>query len=99
MSERSKLSSDGPTPALSSPEPGEPTAEMPGRALPLQASVDALDGGWAVRLPVRAEQVTVTKETVVIEDVRIWRASHEETRQVTASVREERLHIDTGEGG
>ena len=99
MAERPIPRIGGPAPEQSGLEPGESAEEEHGRTLPLQAAVDAPVGGWVVRLPVRAEQVTVTKESVVIEDVRVWRASHEETRQVKASVREERLHVDSGDGG
>jgi stress response protein YsnF len=83
----------------SDPEPGEPRGEGQGRVVPLEALVEAGDGGWAVRLPVRAEQITVTKEAVVFEEVRIWRSSREETRQITVPVREERLRVDTAETG
>jgi len=61
----------------------------------LEASVDALDGGWSVRLPVRAEHVTVTKEATLLEEVRIWRARHQENRQITDVVRSERLRVDS----
>lgn len=66
-----------------------------GRHLTLEASVDALDGGWSVRLPVRAEHVTVTKEATLLEEVRIWRARHQENRQITDVVRSERLRVDS----
>lgn len=64
------------------------------RPLPLQATVDALEGGWSVRLPVRAEYVSVTKEAIFLEEVRIWRASHQEAQTVTTPVRSERLVVD-----
>jgi uncharacterized protein (TIGR02271 family) len=68
------------------------------RPLPLQAAVEARAAGWSVRLPVRAEHVNVTKEAVFLEEVRIWRARHEETQAVTASVRGERLLVDDSHG-
>jgi len=62
--------------------------------LPLEAAVDAHAGGWSVRLPVRAEHVTVTKGSIVLEEVRILRAIHQETETVHASVRSEQLNVD-----
>ena len=61
--------------------------------LPLQAAVEAHNGGWSVRMPVRAEDVTVTKEAVLREEVRIWRSRHQETQTVSATVRSEHLQV------
>ncbi|MGI8913316.1 MAG: DUF2382 domain-containing protein [Chloroflexota bacterium] len=63
------------------------------RQLPLQAAVEALNGGWSVRVPVRAEDVTVTKEAVLREEVRVWRSHHQEIQTVSAPVRSERLQV------
>ena len=63
--------------------------------LPLEAAVDAIGGGWSVRLPVRAEHVTVNKEAILLEEVRLWRSDQVEDRPVTATVRSERLHLES----
>ncbi|HEV7216198.1 MAG TPA: DUF2382 domain-containing protein, partial [Chloroflexota bacterium] len=63
--------------------PGQAADGSPdARPLPLQAAVEAHAAGWSVRLPVRTEYVNVTKEAVFLEEVRIWRARHEETQTV-----------------
>lgn len=78
----------------------EPSSTRP---LPLEAAVDAHAGGWSVRLPVREEDVTVSKESVLLEEVRVLRASRQETESVQATVRSERLKVDDrtrpGSGG
>ena len=79
------------------PAAADPPVAVYVRPLPLQAAVDALNGGWSVRLPVRTEHVTVTKEAMLLEEVRIWRASHEESQPVTGVVRSERLRVDSGD--
>jgi uncharacterized protein (TIGR02271 family) len=64
------------------------------KALPLEAVVDPHGGGWSVRLPVRAEEVTVSKESVLLEEVRVLRAVRQETETVRATVQSERLKVD-----
>lgn len=64
------------------------------RPLPLEAAVDAHAGGWSVRLPVREEHVTVSKEPILLEEVRVLRAVRKETESVQATVRSERLKVD-----
>jgi uncharacterized protein (TIGR02271 family) len=53
------------------------------------------DDGWEIRLPLRREVVSVEKRTVVVEEVRIHRERHTERRSVQATVRRERLRVDT----
>ncbi|MBV9119389.1 MAG: DUF2382 domain-containing protein [Chloroflexi bacterium] len=49
--------------------------------------------GWMVSLPVRREQVTVRKHTVVYEEVDIRREYVEDVEPVRATVRHEELDI------
>lgn len=76
-------------------------ARTSARPLPLEAAVEATPTGWSVRLPLRLEVVTVTKETVRRESVRVWRRQTEHVETVTATTRAERLRRDDirGDGG
>ena len=82
----------GTTPAVQHP------AE-PGRPLPLEATTEpwlgAWVGGWAVRLPLRAEAVTIDKQTVVVEEVAVRRRQFKEVVHPSETVRRERLRIST----
>lgn len=82
-----------------SPADVQPGAAGAARPLPLQAAVEAHEGGWSVRLPVRAEYVNITKEAVFLEEVRIWRARTEATQTVSVPQRSERLVVDDGDAG
>ena len=69
-----------------------------GRPLPLTAQWGATSPGpartWTVRLPVRAEQVTVGKQVVVAEEVRLRVDTTQRTMVVERPVRRERLRVD-----
>jgi uncharacterized protein (TIGR02271 family) len=78
------------TPAMADSVPGD---NRP-RPLLLQADVAGHGGGWSVRLPVRAEFITVTKETVIREDVWVGRARNATTVPVSETVRREELRVD-----
>jgi stress response protein YsnF len=69
-----------------------PPAERP---LPLEARVEPTAGGWSIRLPLRAEDVTVDKRTVVAETVTVRRGPVEEVMQRDETIRRERLRIET----
>ena len=69
-----------------------PPAERP---LPLEAHVEPTAGGWSIRLPLRAEDVTVDKRTVVVETVTVRRGQVEEVMQHDETLRRERLRIET----
>ena len=90
LAARSNANSGGRTAAENADVPESLSA----RPLPLEAAVDAHAGGWSVRLPVRAEHVTVTKESIALEEVRVLRAVHQEPETVHASVRSEQLNVD-----
>ena len=63
--------------------------------LPLEGTpLPTPDGGWSVRLAVRAEQVTLHRQTVVVERVRVWRQPREEVAHVEATLRREVLRVD-----
>lgn len=68
------------------------------RPLALQAEVAGYAAGWLVRLPVRAERITVTKEPFVREDVRVWRATQADSVAVRDTVRREVLRVTRPEG-
>jgi uncharacterized protein (TIGR02271 family) len=59
--------------------------------LPLEGSPTLADGTWSIRLPVRAEHVTTSKQTVVRERVRIVRRRVEDIAHVEAKLRREEL--------
>ncbi len=62
--------------------------------LPLEARVERAGSGWRVRLPVRAEEVQVEKQSVVAEHVVVRRRTAEERARVDAALRREELDID-----
>jgi uncharacterized protein (TIGR02271 family) len=61
----------------------------------LRAEITSRDDGWEIRLPLRREVVSVEKRTVVVEEVRVRRAGQTESQAVQATVRRERLRVDT----
>jgi stress response protein YsnF len=69
-----------------------------GRPLPLSAQWGATSPApartWTVRLPVRAEQVTVGKQVVVAEEVRLRIDTTQRTMVVERPVRRERLRVE-----
>ena len=79
--------------ALSEETPATPTATA--RRLPLGAARSHSRQGWVIRFPVRAEQVTVTREVVVRERVVLRRREIGDIAPVEATVRRERLQIGT----
>ena len=71
----------------------------PGRPLPLEATTEpwlgAWVGGWVVRLPLRAEEITVDKQTVVVEEVAVQRRQLKEVIRPSETVRREELRLET----
>lgn len=61
------------------------------RVLPLDAHVEATDGCWSIQLPVRAEQITVEKQTYVAERVIVRRREAREAVRHDDTVRREEL--------
>ncbi|HZB96981.1 MAG TPA: DUF2382 domain-containing protein [Candidatus Sulfotelmatobacter sp.] len=78
---------------LSEETPATPTTTA--RRLPLGAARSRSRQGWVIRFPVRAEQVTVTKEVVVRERVVLRRREIGDIAPVEATVRRERLQVGT----
>jgi len=62
--------------------------------LPLDARVERVGSGWRVRLPVRAEQVHVEKQSFVTEQVVVLKRWTEEQASVDADLRREELDVD-----
>jgi len=79
---------------MSRPVAGRHAARATGPMLPLEAAVEATPVGWSVRLPLRAEVVTLSKRTVVRETVRVWRRQAERVETRTETVRSERPRRD-----
>jgi uncharacterized protein (TIGR02271 family) len=61
------------------------------RVLPLQGASTFSDGCLTLRLPVRAEHVSVQKEVVIRERVRVKRHRVEDVARVQANLRREVL--------
>ena len=81
---------------------GAPSLCPPARTgplLPLQASVNPSSGGWAggweITLPLRAEHVTIEKQSVVVEEVVVRRRPLEEVVHLENTVELERLRLET----
>ena len=65
--------------------------------LPLEAEIERSTHGWVIRLPVRAEEVTVEKQSVAVERVAIRTRQVEEVVEVDETVRREQLQVETDE--
>jgi uncharacterized protein (TIGR02271 family) len=63
--------------------------------LPIEGTPTFADNAWSVRLPVRAEQITISKQVVVRERVRLERRRVEEVARVDAVLRHEELRTTT----
>jgi hypothetical protein len=74
--------------------PRDPDAPRPASsALPLESSEVRSDRGWSVRLPVRAEQVSVDKQVVVYERVQVGRHEVQDQVRLHANIRKEELRV------
>ena len=71
------------------------TAAASWEQLPLEASRTPIGLGWTIRLPVRAEHVTITKEVVVREAVVLRRREVDDVARLDATVRREELRVET----
>ncbi|MCA1647610.1 MAG: DUF2382 domain-containing protein [Chloroflexi bacterium] len=63
--------------------------------LPLEAAPSTAGRGWAIRLAVRAEHITVSKEVVVRERVVVRRRAVADVARVVADVGREELRTST----
>jgi stress response protein YsnF len=68
--------------------------ETNSRVLPLESSPALVEGGWTISLPVRAEHVSVLKETVVTERVVVRTRRSKQVWRGEAALRRE--HLITG---
>src|SRR5689334_4254174 len=101
MTEAQSEPIDRPFPGAHSQVPGtrgEPEARALD-SLPLEATQSRSGERWTVRLPVRAEQVRVSKQVVVCERVLVHRRAVEDVAHVEDQVRREVLRVESeGEG-
>ncbi len=93
-----------------SPEPGPSDSPFPGarsqvprtreegsvapRALPLEISAPTWEPGWTVRLPVRAEHITVAKRVVAYERVTVRTNEIGDLERLESTTRREELQVD-----
>ena len=61
----------------------------------LDARLERTSTGWVVRVPVYAEEVHVAKQAVVYDSVVVRRQEREDVARVDATVRRERLQVET----
>ena len=66
-------------------------------SLPHEAHIDRLESGWAIRLPLRREEVRLEKRTVVGERVVIRRARVPDVERIQSNVKREQLRIEEQE--
>ena len=75
---------------------GEHRAARRGAAtLRLEARLETDNQGWVVRIPVRAEEVTIRKEVVVAEEVTVRHQQLQEVVHLDETVRREELRVET----
>lgn len=63
---------------------------------PADADDQIIDDGETIRVPLRAEDVDVQKDTRVVEEVEISKRPVTETRKVSETVRREEIDVDGG---
>jgi len=59
-----------------------------------RAAADVIGEGEEVRIPVREEQVTVSKDAVVTEEVKVGKRVVQDTKQVSGEVRKEEVKVE-----
>lgn len=57
--------------------------------------LERTETGWAIRLPLRREEVRVEKRTVVAERVHIRRQAVQDVEHVTGDIRREQLRVES----
>ena len=88
---RDELTTRSQEPRPTGGRPGLPR----GTRLPLEAEVETTAFGCNIRLPVRAEHVTVDKRPVVVEEVAVHTTQVDDSVHVDDTVRREGLEVDT----
>lgn len=61
--------------------------------LPIEGTPACTEHGWSIRLPVRAEEITITKQTVVQERIVLNRKGVQDVARVDAVLRREQLQV------
>ncbi|MHC5541007.1 YsnF/AvaK domain-containing protein, partial [Singulisphaera rosea] len=59
-----------------------------------RTSVESIREGEEIRIPVREEQVTVSKDAVVIEEVKVGKRVVKDTKRVSGQVRKEEVKVE-----
>ena len=91
---------DQPFPGAHSQVPGarghhpDPNAPGSDAALPLESHMVGSERGWVMRLPVRAEQIMIAKQTVVHERVIVRRRQVQDRVRMDATTRREQLQLE-----
>lgn len=75
-------------------QPALSQAELRRSRLPVFAAPTRRDGGYEIRLPVRAEEVAVTKRTVVRSVAVVRRRAVSESQRIDETVRREMPRMD-----
>jgi stress response protein YsnF len=75
-------------------EEGAAASGAPFRQLALEATPEPSESGWSIRLRVRAEQLTITKQVVVRERVVLRRRELSEVAHLDTTVRREELRVE-----
>lgn len=75
-------------------QPALSQEELRRSRLPIDAAPKRRDGGYEIRLPVRAEEVAVTKRTVVRSVAVVRRRTVTESEQIDETVRREVPRMD-----
>lgn len=65
------------------------------RVLPLGGQIETVERGWRLRLPVRAEEVSVSKRTIVVEEVIVRTKPLADVARVRETVRREEPRVDS----
>jgi len=65
-----------------------------GRAASTGISSENLRAGEEIRIPVREDQVNVTKEAVVTEEVKVGKRTVQDTEKVSGQVRKEEVKVE-----
>lgn len=62
--------------------------------LPLTGRIERANGGYVIRVPVRAEHIEIARQIVVKEEVVVRKAPTGDQRSVTGTVRREELAVE-----
>ena len=71
------------------------TADNARDHLPLDGHIERTPDGWEVRVPLRREVISVSKQTVIAERVHIRRAAVEDTARLHTTLRREEARVET----